>query len=49
MGKQGICKQFRRAACMDFALVECSWNVMAHGDSRDGEVKGKQDNGVGNQ
>jgi len=22
---------------------------MAHGDSRDGEVKGKQDNGVGNQ
>jgi hypothetical protein len=30
-------------------LVESSWNVMAHGDARGGEVKGKLANGVGNQ
>ena len=30
-------------------LVESSRNVMAHGDARDGEVKGKLANGVGSQ
>jgi hypothetical protein len=31
------------------SVIESIWNVMAHGDARDGEVKGKQENGVGNQ
>ena len=30
-------------------LVQSSWNVMAHGDARGGEVKGKLANGVGSQ
>ena len=29
--------------------VESSWNVMAHGDAREGEVEGKLANGVGSQ
>ena len=29
--------------------VDSSWNVMAHGDAREGEVKGKLANGVGSQ
>jgi len=29
--------------------LESSWNMMAHGDAREGEVKGKLTNGVGSQ
>jgi len=29
--------------------VESSWNVMAHGDARDGKWRGKLANGVGSQ
>jgi hypothetical protein len=29
--------------------VEPSWNVMAHGDAREEKLRGKQENGVGNQ
>jgi hypothetical protein len=30
-------------------FIESSWNVMAHGDAREGEEKGKLANGVGRQ
>jgi len=30
-------------------IVDSSWNVMAHGDAREGEVKGKLVNAVGSQ
>jgi hypothetical protein len=30
-------------------MVESSWNVMAHGDAREGEMKGNLANGVGSQ
>ena len=30
-------------------VVYCVWNVVAHGDAREGEMKGKLANGVGSQ
>jgi hypothetical protein len=30
-------------------VLESVWNVMAHGDAWEGEMKGKQANGVGRQ
>jgi len=35
--------------CAVTKCLDLVWNLMAHGDARDGEVKGKQANGVGSQ
>jgi len=37
------------ARMQGFFMVECVWNLMAHGDARGGEVKGKLANGLGSQ
>ena len=41
--KSGFC------ACVIIPLVDSSWNVMAHGDVREGEVKGKLGNELSSQ
>ena len=45
MRKENACTHGPVWCCL--AEVESSWNVVAHGDARVGEVKGKLANGVG--
>ena len=39
----------RQQAYVKQLLLESSWNVMAHGDAREGKWRGKLANGVGSQ